>query len=307
MLAKMTSTSDSASTLPVQSPAARARERFLRNYASWVGMGLVAAFLLVALGADFLSPYSLGHSAKNVDRAPGTTGNLRLIEPLSSEYWMGTDANAKDLLTRVMHGSRLSLLAGVVSILLAVSVGVPVGALAGYFGGWADALLMRTVDVALAFPSVLIALLVAVAFHPGWGTVIIAVGLINVPIFARQVRATVISVVNQEYVLASKAMGAGTWHILAHSIGPALLSPVAVLASLSIGTAILEVAGLAFLGLVGDSTVPEWGCILGEARQYWRQNICYAIAPGTAISLAVLGFNLLGDGLRDALEPRGIS
>jgi peptide/nickel transport system permease protein len=287
----------------VQSPAARARQRFWRNYASWVGMGLVMVFLLVAAGADFLSPYSLGHSARNDDPAKGQVG-LRLNEPASGEHWLGTDANAKDLLTRVMHGARLSLLAGVVSILLAVAVGVPVGAAAGYFGGWVDALLMRTVDVALAFPSVLIALLVAAAFHPGWGTVIIAVGLINVPIFARQVRATVMSVVHQEYVLASKALGAGTWHILMHAIGPALLSPVAVLASLSVGTAILEVAGLAFLGLVGDSTVPEWGCILGEARQYWRQNICYAFGPGSAISLAVLGFNLLGDGLRDAFEPR---
>ena len=288
----------------VQSPAARARQRFWRNYASWAGLGLVAVFLLMAVGADFLAPYSLSHSARTLDPAGGTIG-LRLNEPLSGEHWLGTDANAKDLLTRVMHGSRLSLLAGVVSILLAVAVGVPLGAMAGYFGGWVDAVLMRTVDVGLAFPSVLIALLVTVAFHPGWGTVIIAVGLINVPIFALQVRATVMSVVNQEYVLASKALGAGTWHILTRAIGPALLSPVAVLASLSVGTAILEVAGLAFLGLVGDSTVPEWGCILGEARQYWRQNICYALGPGAAISLAVLGFNLLGDGLRDALEPRG--
>lgn len=263
-------------------------------------MALVAAFAVMAVGAGVLSPYTLAHSAKDDDPQKG----LRITEPASGQYWLGTDANAKDLLTRVMHGSRLSLLAGVVSILLAVAVGVPLGAAAGYFGGWLDALIMRTVDVALAFPSVLIALLVAVAFHPGWGTVIIAVGLINVPIFARQVRATVISVVHQEYVLASKALGADTWHILTHAIGPALLSPVAVLASLSVGTAILEVAGLAFLGLVGDSTVPEWGCILGEARQYWRRNICYAFGPGAAISLAVLGFNLLGDGLRDALEPR---
>ncbi len=268
-------------------------------------MGLVALFLLFALGADFLSPYSLAHTAREFDPVTGLEVGLRLNEPASGSHWLGTDANAKDMLTRVMHGSRLSLLAGVVSILLAVSVGVPVGAVAGYFGGWVDAVLMRTVDVALAFPSVLIALLVTVAFHPGWGTVIIAVGLINVPLFARQVRATVMSVVNQEYVLASKALGADTWHILTHAIGPALLSPVAMLASLSVGTAILEVAGLAFLGLVGDSTVPEWGCILGEARQYWRQNICYAFGPGSAISFAVLGFNLLGDGLRDALEPRG--
>ena len=266
-------------------------------------MGLVGLFVFIALGADFLAPYPLGHLARQTNEGNGQSTLLQ-SQPASGDYWFGTDAHAKDLLTRVMHGSRLSLLAGVVSILLAVLLGVPIGALAGYFGGWIDAVLMRSVDVALAFPSVLIALLVAVAFHPGWGTVIIAVGLINVPIFARQVRATVISVVNQEYVLASRALGADTLHILIHAIWPALLSPVAVLASLSVGTAILEVAGLAFLGLVGDSTVPEWGCILGEARQYWRLNLWYAFAPGGAISLAVLGFNLLGDGLRDALDPR---
>ena len=267
-------------------------------------MGLVGVFVVIALGADFLAPYPLGHLARREIANSGQTTLLQ-SQPASQDYWLGTDAHAKDLLTRVMHGSRLSLMAGVISILLAVAIGVPVGALAGYFGGWVDAVLMRSVDVALAFPSVLIALLVAVAFHPGWGTVIVAVGLINVPIFARQVRATVISVVNQEYVLASRALGADTLHILTHAIWPALLSPVAVLASLSVGTAILEVAGLAFLGLVGDSTVPEWGCILGEARQYWRLNLWYAFAPGGAISLAVLGFNLLGDGLRDALDPRG--
>lgn len=282
-----------ASSFPQgESPAARAWLRFVRNYASWCGVFLVGGFVLIGLGADIIAPYGPNDADTEVSAPP------------TSAHWLGTDGQRKDVASRVMFGSRLSLLAGVISITLAIIVGTPLGLLAGYFGGWVDALLMRSIDVALAFPSVLIALLVAAAIQPGWGTVVIAVGLINVPIFARQVRASVLTVIHQEYVLASRAMGGTTWHILTRAILPALISPVIVLASLSIGTAILEVAGLAFLGLVGDPTVPEWGCMLGEAREYWRQNIWYAFGPGIAISLAVLGFNLLGDGLRDALDPR---
>jgi peptide/nickel transport system permease protein len=203
-----------------------------------------------------------------------------------------------------MVGSRLSLLAGVISILLAVAIGTPLGAMAGYFGGRTDALVMRAIDVALAFPSVLIALLVTAAYRPSWASVVIAVGLINVPVFARQVRATVLTASQLEYVLASRAFGASSWHILTREILPSLVSPVVVLASLSLGTAILEVAGLSFLGLGGDPTAAEWGAMLAQAKDYWTKNAWFAIAPGAAISLTVLGFNLLGDGLRDALDPR---
>jgi peptide/nickel transport system permease protein len=272
----------------------------MHSYAAWSGIALVGAFLLIAVLADRAAPYGL-----NVRFPKDVAGNqAEGPQSPSRRNWLGTDSFDKDVLTRVMHGARLSLLAGVISIALAILIGTPLGALAGYFGGRTDMLLMRSIDVALAFPSVLIALLVTAAFAPGWGTVVIAVGLINVPIFARQVRATVLTVVHLEYVLASRAMGATTWHILSHVILPSLVSPIIVLASLSVGTAILEVAGLAFLGLGGDPTEPEWGSMLGQARSYWNQNLWFALAPGGAISLTVLGFNLLGDGLRDALDPR---
>ncbi len=275
-----------------RSPLARAWHRFVQSYTAWTGIALVGTFVLVAALANVIAPYGRDETFA-VQAAPPT-----------ADHWFGTDSSRKDVLTRVMFGARLSLLAGVVSITLAIVVGTPLGAVAGYFGGRTDALLMRSIDVALAFPSVLIALLVTAAFSPGWTTVVIAVGLINVPIFARQVRATVLTVVHLEYVLASRAMGATTWHILSRVILPSLVSPVVVLASLSVGTAILEVAGLSFLGLGGDLTAPEWGNMLSQARSDWNKNLWYAFAPGGAISLTVLGFNLLGDGLRDALDPR---
>jgi peptide/nickel transport system permease protein len=273
-------------------PWQRAWQRFARNRAANVGAVIVGALMFVALTADFISPYGLNTTAEEIAGQP------------SAAHWFGTDALRKDVLTRVLHGSRLSLLAGLSSIALALGIGAPLGALAGFLGGRTDALLMRAVDVALTFPSILIALLCTAAFQPGWGTVIAAVALINVPVFARQSRATVLAMANLDYVLASRAMGMSTGQLLTRVMFPALVGPLTVLASLSIGTAILEVAGLSFLGLGGDMTAAEWGAMLSQAKDYWSRNLWYALAPGAAISISVLGFNCLGDGLRDALDPR---
>jgi peptide/nickel transport system permease protein len=187
---------------------------------------------------------------------------------------------------------------------LALGIGAPLGALAGFLGGRTDAILMRIVDIALTFPSILIALICAAAFHRGWLTVIVAVGLINLPVFARQARATVMAMANLDYVTASRAMGMSTWQLLTRVMFPSLIGPLTVLASMSIGTAILEVAGLSFLGLGGDMTAPEWGSMLSRAKDLLSSNLWFALAPGFAISISVLGFNLLGDGLRDSLDPR---
>jgi peptide/nickel transport system permease protein len=274
------------------SPARRAWQRFTRSRAALAGALLVGTLIFVACTADWISPYGVNATSEAISSPP------------SREHWLGTDALRKDVLTRVIHGSRLSLFAGLSSITLAIVVGAPLGALAGFLGGRTDMLLMRAIDVALAFPSILIALLCTAAFQPGWTTVIVAVGLINVPVFARQSRATVLAMASLDYVLASRAMGMNTWQLLTRVLFPALGGPLTVLASLSIGTAILEVAGLSFLGLGGDMTAAEWGAMLSQAKDHFHNNVWYALGPGLAISLSVLGFNSLGDGLRDALDPR---
>jgi len=273
-------------------PQARAWRRFARNRLAHVGAVVVTAMVLMAVLAGLLAPYGPETRAGAANQRP------------SREHWLGTDSYNYDVVTRVMYGARLSLAAGLVSISLAVLMGASAGALSGYFGGWLDATIMRTIDVALAFPSILIALLVAMALRPGWIAVMIAVGLINVPAFARQVRATVLTVRNTEYVLAARAMGASPWHILRTAVLPAVVNPVVVLGTLGLGSAILEVAGLAFLGIAGDPTEAEWGSMLSKAKDHISTSIWPALGPGVAISLIVLGFNLLGDGLRDALDPR---
>ena len=275
-------------------PRARAWIRFRRSRSAQIGGTLVLFFATLALLADSAAPYARDFRDHEVSAPSGPT----------TEHWLGVDADEKDVLSRVVIGSRLSLLAGLLSITLAVCLGAPAGAVAGYFGGWAETLIMRTIDIALAFPSILVALLVSTAFRPGWTAVILAVGLINVPVFVRQVRVTVLTLREQDFVLACRALGASPFHILRKAILPGIVNPIIVLATMGLGTAILEVAGLSFLGIGGDPTAPEWGSMLAQSKEHLSQSVWPAVGPGTAISLAILGFNLLGDGLRDALDPR---
>ena len=271
----------------------RAWAKLRRNHSAQIGATVIIGCLLMAGFCQVLAPYSPDARDATVAAPSGP----------SARHWLGVDANEKDVLSRVMYGSRLSLFAGLVSITFAVAVGAPAGAVAGYFGGWAETIIMRGIDIALAFPSILIALLVATAYRPGWSAVIIAVGLINVPVFARQVRVTVLTLRNLDYVTASRALGASPTHILSRVIVPGIVSPVVVLATMGLGAAILEVAGLSFLGVGGDPTEPEWGSMLAQAKDHLSSSVWPAVGPGVAISLAILGFNLLGDGLRDALDP----
>lgn len=285
----------------IATPRGRAWRKFRRSVSAWLGGTLVGLFVFLAAAANWLGPYRPEQRHRQSDEP---SARYAVFAKPSARFWLGTDENAKDVLTRVVHGSRLSLVAGGLSVLLAILIGVPLGAVAGYFGRWADALLMRSVDVALAFPSILIALLVAMALRPGWEAVILAVGLINVPVFARQVRATVLTIRHLDYVTASRALGASSAHVLWRVILPGAVNPVVVLATLGLGAAILEVAGLSFLGVGGDPTEPEWGAMLAQANDDLGVSIWPALGPGLAISLTILGFNLLGDGLRDALDPR---
>ena len=268
--------------------------RLRRSRSAWIGAALVGLCLGCALFAPLLAPYG-----------PHEKDGASPLAPPSAAHWLGTSPDGYDVLSRVIYGSRLSLLAGVVSIGLAVLVGVSVGIAAGYFGGWADALLMRSIDLVLSFPGILVAILVVLASdRTSWTPIMVAVGIINIPIFARQVRATVLTVRSLDYVVASEAMGARPRHVLWHVILPSVVSPVIVLATLGVGTAVLEVAGLSFLGIAGQPDDPEWGTMLAVAKNFLAASFWPALAPGVAISLTVLGFNLLGDGLRDALDPR---
>ena len=272
----------------------RAWRRFRRSRSAWIGAALVGFFVFAAAAADVISPYP----PRGADARSGETH-----QHPSSDHWLGTDLDEYDVFSRMIHGSRLSLLAGVVSVAIAIAVGGPAGAVAGYFGGWTDILVMRTIDVVLTFPGILVAMLIVVSLGPSWVAVMLAVGLINIPVFCRQVRATVLTVRNLEYVDAARAVGASTPYILTRVIFPSLINPVVVLGTLGLGTAILEVAGLSFLGVAGEMDAAEWGSMLSEAKDHLSTTIWPAVAPGIAISLTVVGFNLLGDGLRDALDP----
>lgn len=274
-----------------ESPWQRAWRRLRRSRSAWLGASLITLLVCCAVAASWLAPY-------NPERL--------VADPLLAPTWehpLGTDSVGRDNLSRVIYGARLSLIAGLVSITVAISIGAPLGAIAGYAGGRIDILIMRAIDVILSFPSLLVALLVVVALEPGWPAVMLAVGTINIPVFCRQIRATTLGLREADFVVAARAAGATPVYILGRSILPSLVNPLIVLATLGLGTAILEVAGLSFLGIAGEISVPEWGNMLTTAKNNLRTSLWPALAPGLAISLSVIGFNLLGDGLRDALDP----
>ena len=265
-----------------------------RNKTAMFGAAVVGLVLLAAIGADLIATHD---------------PELRQDEfraPPSGEHWLGTDENGFDVFSRLIHGARASLLAAFGAVGCAMLVGVPLGLVAGWKGGWVDSVIMRLVDVMLAFPSVLLAIAIAAVLgEPSLTTVVIAVAVVMIPPFIRQVRAAALQVKTQEYVTAAKALGARDRRILFLTILPNCLAPVLVLATLNTGIAILDAAGLSFLGLGPPVTSPEWGVMLTNALRYIEQNEQWMLLPpGLAISLTVLGFNLLGDGLRDAFDPR---
>lgn len=265
-----------------------------RNRTALAGAALVGLMALTALGADLIATHD-----------PETrVGEFR--KPPSAEHWLGTDENGFDVFSRLVFGARSSLWTALSAVGFALLIGVPLGLLAGWAGGWLDACVMRVVDVMLAFPSVLLAIAIAAAIgEPSLTTVVLAVGVVMVPRFIRQVRASVIQVSTFEYVVAARALGATTPRILFRTVLPNCLGPILVLATLYTGIAILEAAGLSFLGLGPPETSPEWGVMLTKGVEYLEYSEQWLLLPpGLAISLTVLGFNLLGDGLRDAFDPR---
>ena len=274
----------------VRSPAVR---RFFRNRMAVLGLVLVAVLVLVAL----LAPY--------IADAPPARQNLRdRLLPPSAENWFGTDEFGRSVFSRVVYGARVSLLTGTLPVLVAGTIGTLLGLLAGFYRGWLDSVLMRIMDVLLAFPSILLALAIVGTLGPGLRNAVIAVAIVSIPEYARIVRSVVLGAREEEFVQAASALGARDLRKMFRHILPTALGPLSVQASLGVGYAILSLAGLSFLGLGIQPPAADWGEMLNRGRNFLPDSNWLLVFPGLAISVTVLAFNLLGDGLRDALDPR---
>ncbi len=266
---------------------------FTRRRTALVGAAILLILATAALAAPWLS-----------NQDPEKMALALVLKPPSLQFPLGTDYLGRDILTRILYGGRLSLLIGLLAVAVGLVVGVPLGAISGYYGGWADLIIQRFADILLAFPGFLLSLSLVAALGVGLQNIIISVGIGALPSFIRLVRASVLSIRELTYVEAARASGVTDRMILFRHILPNAMAPVIVQATLNLGTAILVAAGLGFLGLGVRPPTPEWGTMLGEGRSYIFSAWYVATFPGAAIFLAVLGFNLLGDGLRDALDPR---
>jgi len=275
------------------SPGARVLRRLRRRRAAIVGLAVVVGFILLALFAPWISPYDpLQTSWSAVRKAP------------SAAHWFGTDEIGRDVLSRVIWGTRASLLAGLVSVCISLVCGVPIGLLAGYVGGATDALISRMTDAMLACPFLILAIALAAFLGPSLTNAMIAIGVSATPVFIRLTRAQVLAVKVEDYVEAARALGNPPWRIALRHVLPNAISPLIVQATLAIAAAVIAEASLSFLGLGQQPPAPSWGSMLNTAKNYIDNAPWMAVWPGLSIFLLVLSFNLLGDGLRDALDPR---
>lgn len=267
--------------------------RIIKSKTSFIGLCIISILILTAIFAPVIATHS-----------PTEQSIIDRYQAPSSEYLLGSDELGRDIFSRIVYGSRISIQIGVIAVGIALIVGVLLGGVAGYFGRWIDQIIMRVIDIMMAFPSILLAIALVAVLGPSLRNAMIAIGIVGVPQFARIVRSAVLSVKEMEYVEAAKAIGAKNGRVLMRHVLPNCLAPIIVQATLSIGTAILDAAGLSFLGLGAQPPTPEWGAMLSDGRAA-LQNAPWVVAfPGLAIFFVVLGFNLFGDGLRDALDPR---
>ncbi len=286
------------------------RRRLFRRKSSVVGMVILAILILIALTAQWIAPYS--PTLSMLDAKPSQNVTKRSAPCIYAlgcptdqpQHIMGTDGNLRDEFSRMLYGARLSLMIGLSTVSFAIFIGTVLGALGGYFGGWIDNLIMRVMDVLLAFPSLLLAIAIVTVIGPGLINALLAIGIVSIPAYARVVRGSVLSVREMDYVSASRALGGNTYEILFKRILPNALTPLIVQGTLGIASAILDAAALSFLGLGAQPPTPEWGAMLGSERNQVFTAPHLVFYPGLAIMLTVLAFNLLGDGLRDALDPR---
>ena len=266
--------------------------RLRRSQSAQVGALILLLLILAAIFAPVLARYDPIDIGSDVLTPPG------------AQHFFGTDAYGRDIFSRVLYGARLSLMIGLISVAIAATVGVTVGLLAGYYGGWTDTGLMRAIDVMLAFPGILLALAIVSMLGPSLVNLMIAVGISSIPLYARLTRGSVLSARSELYVEAAQSVGVPNRTILIRHLLPNIFAPVLVAATLGIGGAILSAAAPSFVGLGSQPPTPEWGRMLSEGRQYLRDQWWIATFPGVMIMLTVLAMNLLGDGLRDALDPR---
>lgn len=264
-----------------------------RNRIGLLGLGIIVGFVLVGLLAPAIAP----HSPYEVDFEASLRGPTRA-------HPFGLDELGRDLASRVVYGARISLVIGIIAVAIGVSVGVPLGAFSGYYGGWPDLLIQRLVDIMLAFPGILLAIVIVAVLGVGLPQAMVAIGVVSIPVYARLVRGQTLSLRNQEFVEAGRALGAGVGRIVARHILPNTLPVIIVQSTLQVASAILSAAALGFLGLGAQPPAAEWGAMLSSARQYLRLAPHAVMFPGLAIMITVLGFNLLGDAVRDALDPR---
>ena len=272
--------------------------RLRRNPAAMLGMGLVSFFIIVAVFAPLIAPYD------PLEQDLAALGGSCCPGP-SADHWFGLDQLGRDEFSRIVYGARYSLVIGVVSVVVGLSIGLLLGSIAGYFGGLVDSVIMRFIDIMLAIPGLLLAIGIVAMLGPGLLQIMIAVGVTQVPIFARLLRGSILSQRENEFVLAARSVGVPRRSILSSHILPNSISPVIVQGTLAMATAIIDVAGLGFLGLgPQDPSTPEWGTMLTDTTRYLQTAPHLAIIPGIAIVISVLGFNLIGDGLREALDPK---
>jgi len=281
----------------IRQPQDHALLRFLRvllrNYATALGLAIIVVMIVVALVGPVLAPYKYDEVILT-DR----------LQPPSAEHLLGTDQFGRDILSRMLFGARVSLVVGLGGVAVAMAFGVVLGAIAGFYGGWPDEIIMRLMDILLAFPYIILAVALIAMVGPSVRNIILVVGFTRLPQFARLVRGSVLTIRETDFVTAARAIGQREWRILSRHILPNCLTPIVVMASLSVATAILTESALSFLGLGIQPPQSSWGTMIADGRRFMLDAPWIATFPGIAISLTILGYNLLGDGLRDALDPR---
>lgn len=285
-----------------------AARNLLHSPSAILGLGIIGALIFIAIAAPLIATHD---PIQTMIGVPGEVGRLPSKPPCipilgceDPQHILGLDLNARDLFSRIIYGTRTSLSVGIITISLSILVGTALGITAGYLGGTVDNVIMRLMDVVLAFPALLLAISIVTILGPGLTNALLGITITFIPQYARLSRASVLSLKEQEFVVAEQAIGAGPLRIVLAHILPNAITPIIVQGTLGVGTAILDAAALSFLGLGAQPPTPEWGQILSESRNYLFTSPHLVFFPGIAIMITVLGFNLLGDGMRDALDPR---